>query len=318
MTDLSKSRVRRDNGGLLLVHHITSDERFDPAQMAVFSHFGTRRAGRQRAFDWPDKRQISGFLNIENPLELPDPGKRHDLVTWLELIAASPAGAALQAGLRDRIETHEQETGEGLEVLAQELRDAGWDGIRYLNACEDPGSVSWVLLDPRQLRLVSDGPARENRDPWELTEAEFIGPSIVQPVFEIDGRDAEHDMLWEALAEDTNTMPLVARDADGFEVRWMPDWCPEATLGLFAHNGAPCGFYMDAQLWIDEGHRGKGLSRLLIGAAADMLGGQPTQNEKGCGFSEAGYGAHASAWRAICDQARLRGDLEPLEDAPEP
>lgn len=310
---LNTSRVRREDGGLALVHHLTGEWEFDAAHLAPFTHFGTRRAGRARVFDWPEKRQISGFLAIDNPLELPDPGRSHDLSTWLDLISASAAGDILDADIYARIEAHEQETGEGLEMLAQALRDAGWDGIRYINACEDAGSTSWVILDPAQLLLVSDDLAAENRDPWELSLDEFIGPDMIGEMFEIDGHDEPYEHLWEEMICNAETLPLLARSPEGYEARWLSDWEPAATLGLFAPDGSACGFYMGAQLWIDGGHRGQGLSRLLVAAAADLLGGSPTQNEEGLGFSEAGYWAHKAAWESIQAAARraehLREDI---------
>lgn len=299
--DLFTSQVRRDDGGLCLVHHLTPEWGFDPSGLAPFTHFGTRRAGRARVFDWPEKRQISGFLKIENPLELPDPGRGHDLATWLDLISESPAAEMLDERIYALVEEHEQETGEGLEMLAQALREAGWDGIRYINACEDAGSTSWVILDPAQLHLTSDSPAGENRDPWELSLDDFIGPSIVASHFEIDGHDEPYEHLWEEMICNEEALPLLALSPEGYEARWLSDWEPEATLGLFAPDGSACGFYMGGQLWIDEGHRGRGLSHLLISTAADLLGGSPTQNEGGLGFSEAGYAAHAASWKRIRD-----------------
>ena len=318
LSSLSRSEVRSETDALLLVHHATREWGFEPSDLAPFTHFGTRSAARQRMFEWGGARLISGFLDIKSPLYLPDLNDNHSLDRLLGLIAASEAGPAFGAEVRARILAHEQETGEGFDLLATQMRAAGYDGIGYRNHHEDPGSMSWMILSPDQLCLVRDGPIEGCRDPWELSAEEFTGPAIVLPIFDINGRDEDYDHLWEALENEGETCPDLARSSDGWTARWLPDWEPPATMGLLDPTGAPRGFYMGGQLWVDEGARGESRSSLLIGAAADLLGGPPTQNTSGLGFSPAGHAAHLAAWRRIRAVAADNGylDLETDEEGP--
>jgi GNAT superfamily N-acetyltransferase len=316
--DLATSEVRSETDALLLVHHATREWGFDPAELAPFTHFGTRAAARQRMFEWGGARLISGLLDIKKPLYLPDLNDNHSLDRLLGLIGASDARRRFGPTVRNRILAHEDETGEGFEMLAAELRAAGYDGIGYRNHHEDPGSMSWMILSPDQLRLVRDGPIEGSCDPWEHDAEAFTGPAIVLPVFEIDGRDETYDHLWEALAAEGTDLPDLARSRDGWTARWLVDWEPKATMGLLDPDGTPRGFYMGGQLWVDPEARGAGRSALLIGAAADLLGAPPTQNTSGLGFSPAGFAAHLSAWRRIREEAENNGYLDLGWEDPNP
>lgn len=304
---LLRSEVRNEDDSLSFVHHVTREEGFDSKDFAVFSHFGTRRAARKRALEWGEARMISCFLDIRNPLVLPDTGRCHDLDAWLDLISESEAMDVISGGECKRILDWEQASGEGLEMLAALLREAGWDGVKYQNDCEDPGSTSWVILDPGQVHVVSDGPARLNLDPWELSPDEFTGPKIVMDGFAIDGKDENFDHLWEEMRDSGEELPVLARDPAGWEARWLKDWEPHPTIGLFSPDGGVGGFYMRGLLWIDEDLRGNGLSSLMINAAADLVGGCPLRNTDGIGFSPAGEAAHLSALRKITEWATEQG-----------
>ena len=312
---LAATEVRGQDDALLLVHHGTLDG-FAVGDIAPFSHFGTRAAARQRLGGWhgeppEDARLISGFLDIRNPLYLPDLNNNHDLHRILSLIAFSPADQFFDRAARDRLFTHEQETGEGLELLGQMLREHGYDGIGYRNLHEDPGSMAWIIFEASQLIVVQDGLLKDSRDPWELSEQEYTGPSIVRDIFEIDGCAEDYDHLWEELALFGGELPVMAKSADGWQARWLEGWEPPATMGLFCPRGTSAGFYMGGQLWLHPEARGAGRSALMINAAADMLGGCPAQNEKGLGFSPAGMGAHRAARRRIREQAIESGQLDP-------
>jgi hypothetical protein len=315
---LARSEVRSGTDALLLVHHASREWGFDPADIAPFTPFGTRQAARQRMFEWGGARLVSGLLDIKRPLYLPDLNDNHSLGRLLGLISASDAGGAFGGAVRTRILAHEEETGEGFELLATELRAAGYDGVGYRNRHEDPGSMSWMILSPDQLLPVRDGPIEGSRDAWELSAEEFVGPSIVMPVFAIDGRCEAYEHVWEALQAEGADLPDLARSPDGWTARWLTDWDPPGTMGLLDPDGGARGFYMGGQLWVDEGARGSGRSALLIGAAADLLGGQPTQNTKGMGFSPEGHGAHLSAWRRIRQEAEKNGYLDRGCEEPSP
>lgn len=145
------------------------------------------------------------------------------------------------------------------------------------------------------------------RHPGSLSRHEFIGEAMVNDhLFSLDGRatdtgdfDESYEGLWEAAEDEDNLGPVLWRGVgaqDGYSVRQMLDWEPEGTMVLFAPDGEACGFYMRAMCWVDEAHRGKGLSTPLILECAKELGGSPTQNEGGIGFTGAGLKAHERAW----------------------
>lgn len=67
--------------------------------------------------------------------------------------------------------------------------------------------------------------------------------------------------------------------------------------------------------WVDEAARGRGLSGMMIAAAADLNGGSPIQDHRGLGFSEAGFAAHASAHRKLREWALDQGyDVVEIDD----
>jgi hypothetical protein len=181
-------------------------------------------------------------------------------------------------------------------ISATDIIAGGYDGL----ACHGPSGPAFRILSPDQVLLRFHGPVENSRDPWEITQDAFTGPAIVMDVFEIDGRDENYEHLFEALEEQAEDLPVLARDGTGWEARWLDDWEPPATLGLFDPDGTCQGFYMSGQAWIDEEARGAGRSALMINAAADLMGGSPTQNHGGLGFSEAGYAAHLRAHERLC------------------
>ncbi len=295
---MKATAVRNETGALLLVHHATYAV-CEADDFAPFTHFGTRAAARARV---PDKeaRLVSAYLDIRNPLMVSDIDDDHSPEHIAEIIEEAHPGL-----IGDCLEEiFDLEPGQQEEFLIEVLQEAGYDGLGYRNRHEDPGSMSWMIFSPVQICLHRDGPAT-TRDPWELDLATYIGPSIVADVFSIDGGDESYEHLLEALVEEGGDLHVVARSPEGWEARWLDDWEPEATLGLFAPSGEPMGFYMSGQVWVNPAARGEVRSALMINAAADILGGCPSQNTQGMGFSPAGYAAHNAAHGVALENRRL-------------
>lgn len=287
---IKQTAVCGETGALQLVHHATLAS-YAVSQTAPFTHFGTRIAAKTRV-PTTGARLISAYLNIKNPLRVLDVDDDHSPEHIADSIEESYPGL-----MRDQIEEMRTlEPGMQEEYLIEILQDAGYDGLCYFNRHEDPGSMTWMILSPDQLFLQQDARSM-TADPWDLDLDTFVGPSIVSDVFSIDGGEESYEHLVEALIEEGGTLPVVARDTQGWEARWLDDWEPQATLGLFDPTGTYKGFYMSGQVWVEPDARGAARSSLMIIAAADMLGGSPSQNWEGMGFSPAGYAAHEKAYR---------------------
>lgn len=309
---LAATSVTHEDGRPMLVHHATRAG-FRPEDIAPLSHFGTRQAARDRMGGWrgtpdPEARVISGFLDIRSPLWCEDINDVHGLDHFMAIARR----AGVDSAGRERIATAEEE-GQGAQALVEALRSAGHDGLAYRNLHEDPGSVSWVLFEPDSLIPVAETRLADLHDPWSLDAEAWTGPAIILDVFDVDGRSEEYAHLFEALTIEAEDLPMIERDAAGWEARWLPDWHPEATLGLHDPSGTPRGFYMSGQLWIDPEARGAGRSALLILAAAELRSGCPAANTQGLGFSPAGHAAHLSAHRACLARAIEEGLLDPEE-----
>jgi hypothetical protein len=149
-------------------------------------------------------------------------------------------------------------------------------------------------------------------EPWEMSQADFVGPYLESEQFTIDGRaDEDYDWLWDCAADPRGLRPPVWV-GDGYQVRELIDVEPEGTFALLAPGGQPCGFYMDGQAWIDPEHRGKGLSSRLILAAAEFHGGSPIVDAPcGLGFSSAGLAAHRAAHALAVREAHAAGKPVP-------
>lgn len=297
---LKHSAVRNELGALQLVHHATQ-KGFAIEDIAPFSHFGTRTAARARGGQ--DARLISAHLDIRKPLYIADINDEHSPQHIAELIDAAAKGVITTPF--DELFSLDPGTME--EYIIEDLRSAGYDGLGYRNLHEDPGSISWMILDASQVMVLRDGPAVASKDAWELSEEAFTGAALVSDVYSIDGSEEDYEHLWDALREEGPSLPIVARDRSGWEARWLDDWEPEATVGLFDPDGPAQGFYMHGQLWIEPEARGAGRSWLMIAAAADLLGGCPAQNPSIMGYSEAGYAAHLAAHRRVLELAEDNG-----------
>ncbi|MFG6572307.1 hypothetical protein ACGYLO_11940 [Sulfitobacter sp. 1A13353] len=301
---MKETAVRGETGALQLTHHATLAS-CDVSEIAPFTHFGTRTAARTRMSD-KDARVISAYLDIKNPLRVLDVDDDHSPEHIADIIEQSHPGL-----IGDQMEEmRDLEPGTQEQYLIEILQEAGYDGLSYVNRHEDPGSISWMILSPDQICLHRDQQTM-TVDPWDMDLDRYIGPAMVMEVFSIDGEDENYEHLVESLVEEGGDLPVVARDEEGWEARWLDDWEPPATVGLFDPSGAYKGFYMSGQLWVEPDARGAARSALMINAAADILGDCPTQNWEGMGFSEAGYAAHRKAYEISLTLKKGLKDKDP-------
>lgn len=172
------------------------------------------------------------------------------------------------------------------------------------------------------------------KHPGRMSLDDFVGTAMISDVFTFNGRgsedhgdDDDYDHLWETAAKQSGMGSILwdgAGDQAGYYIRAFKSWEPAGTVALYSPEGEPCGFYTNAMCWVDEGHRGCGLSVPLIAASARLLGGSPTHHQDGViGFTEAGHRAHERAWEMLRQEYdALRGkpspDVEPQSSAPMP
>ena len=286
---MKKTKVRTADGGIRLVH---APGTYGPEnQLEVFS----TRANASREASLRNTGEIwSAFLDIRSPL----------------VIAGFPVADSEMSDLVctelgiDYIRDY--------DALAAVVRARGHDGIAFGNMDEIDRVLWWPMQESGAgVYPQLTEPECENRDPWQISEDDWTGPELISESFDLDGRNEEDFRnLFDALENGGADLPVMARAPDGTEVRWLNDWEPEATMGLFDPDGNACGFYMNGQLWIDEEARSHGRSALMIIAAADLLGGPPVQNKDGTGYSLAGYNAHKSAYWKMMETARENGFIE--------
>ena len=132
------------------------------------------------------------------------------------------------------------------------------------------------------------------RAAWEATCDAFVGRSLESEAFDVDGRDDDHEVVWQAPVD---SEPFW-ENGDGYAIHLAsdPDWEPE-TLLLLDPVGLPCGFYSGGESWIDPPHRGRGLGVEMVLAMTTAMGRGPIDiYQDGMGFSPAGLGMHRKAW----------------------
>jgi len=185
------SKVVNENGEPLVVYHGTN-KRFNVFSKSndIGYHFGTKEAARRAKRSTKKEGEWfvgQYFLNIRNPLEVPDLGTWSliHLVPVLRNKGIIPANVSWfdikdEGTRRARKENRElavwvEKGKEGMsdhewnnllssweekvqektrEVIVEYLKDAGYDGLKYVNSYE--GGYSWIALDPTQIKSATD------------------------------------------------------------------------------------------------------------------------------------------------------------------
>jgi hypothetical protein len=101
-------------------------------------------------------------LNIKNPLTIKDfPGIHYDRLYAFELKNKKLISQEEMEAI-----TFIQDKAELRKALLAKLKELGIDGFVYKNRYEDKGNISYVIVDPSQVKVLSVEPAAE-----EVTEA---------------------------------------------------------------------------------------------------------------------------------------------------
>lgn len=161
------------SGGKLVLWHASRERR---AALLPFTHLGTLSAALQRAGETGAGHMHRVELSVGRSLEIRDmPQNQHHvagLVEWLEsnlvhpedhpdegssILSFSQVNDLLTACRTDAAPSSLA----GGAAVAATLRGLGYDSLHYVNAWEDVGSRSWVVLDPAAARVVGIMPVAE-------------------------------------------------------------------------------------------------------------------------------------------------------------
>lgn len=144
-----------------IAYHGTTD---DIVEFYPLTHFGTEKAAKDRM----EYKKIKNGkiykvdLNIKNPLTIKDfPGIHYDRLYAFELKNKKLISQEEMEAI-----TFIQDKAELRKALLAKLKELGIDGFVYKNRYEDKGNLSYVIVDPSQVKVLSVEPAAE-----EVTEA---------------------------------------------------------------------------------------------------------------------------------------------------
>ena len=150
-----------DNIDEEIAYHGTTD---DITEFHPLSHFGTEKAAKDRMTykKIKDGKIYKVDLDIKNPLTIKDfPGIHYDRLYAFELKNKKLISQEEMEAI-----TFIQDKAELRKALLAKLNELGIDGFVYKNRYEDKGHISYVIVDPSQVKVLSVEPATE-----EVTEA---------------------------------------------------------------------------------------------------------------------------------------------------
>jgi hypothetical protein len=140
----------------ITAYHGTVD---DITQFRPLTHFGTEKAARDR-MDY--KKNANGKiykvqLDIRNPFTIKDfPGIHYDRVYAFELRDKKKLSQEDMAAI-----TMLQDPAQLRAALLAKVKELGYDGFVYKNRYEDKGNISYVILDPSQVKVLEVIPVGE-------------------------------------------------------------------------------------------------------------------------------------------------------------
>jgi hypothetical protein len=150
-----------DNIDEEIAYHGTVD---DIAEFYPLTHFGTEKAAKDRMTykKIKDGKIYKVDLDIKNPLTIKDfPGIHYDRLYAFELRDKKLISQKEMEAI-----TTIDDKAELRNALLTKLNELGVDGFVYKNKYEDKGNISYVIVDPSQVKVLSVEPAAE-----EVTEA---------------------------------------------------------------------------------------------------------------------------------------------------
>lgn len=168
-----KAEYAAQDGESAVVHHASPSD-FD--QFKPLSHFGTANAARARAVSVgqsPEEKKhlYSARLKLGKTVRIGDSLRNHKAMDIaLSLHQAGHMNHKGYTGMRDKMKTMEEP--ERQKHLVSYLKKRKIDTIQYRNGVEDPGSTSYIITHPKQVRLLrkSEAPINVKRGEAKLKE----------------------------------------------------------------------------------------------------------------------------------------------------
>jgi hypothetical protein len=168
------------------------------------SHFGTEKAAQDRMKMYAKHKKVFGknpdfdyriyqvALDINNPAMIKDEDVSHDPTQFAFALHKAKIFSKLEmmtvtvwptikstsnedydtANMEARKYSREKQKQVSTKQLIKLLKSKGYDGMVYKNKHEDKGSLSYVIFDPSQVRIVR---SRQLNEDWTLEEAESRG-----------------------------------------------------------------------------------------------------------------------------------------------
>lgn len=152
--------------GLVVAYHASSEP--DIPIFAPLSHFGSRPAALARARSVSKAGQAMTLYEVALELgvtqRIPDisptspRAATHSWLSLTDLLHYTVRPPILSATERDVIFLAAAPAARnalaGTEALVRTLAQHGIDSLEYVNRFEEPGSISWIVLRPSQVRVM--------------------------------------------------------------------------------------------------------------------------------------------------------------------
>ena len=172
---LESEEYRAKEGESEVVHHLTT-KNFDPNSFRPLSHFGTKKAARDviknrveletdKPIEKTKPKHHAVRLSLGNVVTVKDNGDYHSPAAFSKSLHKAGHLDAKQAAAHERL-------GHNLtnKRIASDLRKNGIHTIKYKNNIEDPGSTSYMITHPSQVRpLRSTKPGQTAKVNWKRT-----------------------------------------------------------------------------------------------------------------------------------------------------
>jgi predicted RNA methylase len=141
------------------------------------SHFGTEKAAAQALESVKGKGEakiISAELTLKNPLEVKDTvGTTEDVVDWIWQAEEKGIVTEKEAVAIEDIVTETGEIKEAEKAFVKLLKSKGYDGLKYINKTEDKGSLSYIIVDPKQVKQAKPAEGKEGRAEEKKPDAQL-------------------------------------------------------------------------------------------------------------------------------------------------